>query len=233
MKTLSLVLILLISCGKPIRFEHPDASKSTESAVFWPTYKLPITIKVSKEKFEQFEDILIEVQEEYQAAAGKPLIKFIADDKTISLKNFSESKTIKGSNYLMFKEENKTFLDLILPTMGITQVSWFVPSMKIYQAHIVINFSQGEMELNLLKEVLLHEIGHFLGFNHVKNEDSIMSEYIDHSLVGLRDFDIERIKKKYLKSSRNSALAAPLNLKNLYMVQNQRNNHRNFLKKRS
>ncbi|MFI5390576.1 MAG: matrixin family metalloprotease, partial [Bacteriovoracales bacterium] len=76
-----------------------------------------------------------------------------------------------------------------------------------YQAHIVINFSKGEMEINLFKEVLLHEIGHFLGFNHVTNEDSIMSEYIDHSLAGLRDFDIERIKKKYLKPVINSALA--------------------------
>jgi predicted Zn-dependent protease len=55
------------------------------------------------------------------------------------------------------------------------------------------------LELNLFKEVLLHEVGHFLGFSHVENEDSIMSEYIDHSLVGLRDFDIERIKKKYIK----------------------------------
>lgn len=197
MKTLSLVLILLISCGKPIRFEHPDTSKSTESNVFWPTYKLPVTIKVSKEKFELFEDLLIEVQEEYQEAAGFPLLKFIPDEKTFSLTNFSESKTLKGSNYLMFKEDDKTFLDLILPTMGITQVSWFVPSMQIYQAHIVINFSKGEMELSLFKEVLLHEVGHLLGFNHVTEVDSLMNEFIDPSLPGLRNFDFDRIKKKY------------------------------------
>ncbi len=207
MKTLSLVLILLISCGKPIRFEHPDTSKSTESNVFWPTYKLPISIKVSKEKFELYKDILIEVAEEYQEAAGFPLIKFIADDKTITLKNLSEGKTLKGSNYLMFKEDDKTFLDLILPTMGITQVSWYVPSMRIYQAHIVINFSKGEMELSLFKEVLLHELGHFLGFNHVTEVDSLMNEFIDHSLPGLRDFDIDRIKKKYPKKVRNSSVA--------------------------
>lgn len=208
MKILSLVLILLISCGKPIRFEHPDTSKSTESSVFWPTYKLPVTIKVPKEKFEKFQEIYTEVQEEYEEAAGKPLIKFIADDKNISLKNFSESKAIKGSNYLMFKGDDKNFLDLIFPTMGITQVVWFVPSMQIFQAHIVINFSKGEMELPLFKEILLHELGHFLGFNHVTNEDSIMSEFIDHSLPGLRDFDIERIRKKYARESlRNSRLA--------------------------
>jgi hypothetical protein len=41
----------------------------------------------------------------------------------------------------------------------------------------------------------------------VENEDSIMSEFIDHSLAGLRDFDIERIKKKYLKPAINSTLA--------------------------
>jgi len=209
MKTLSLVLvILLISCGKPHRFEHPDSSKSMESAVFWPTYKLPVTIKVHKEKFEKYQDILEEVQEEYQEAAGFPLIRFISDEKTISLKKFSESKTIRGSNYLMFKEDDKTFLDLILPTMGITQVSWFTPSMQIYQAHIVINFSKGEMELSLFKEVLLHEVGHFLGFDHVKEQDSLMNEFIDHSLPGLREFDIERIRKKYVKRpSRNSRLA--------------------------
>lgn len=207
MKTLSLVLILLISCGKPIRFEHPNTSKPTENNVFWPTYKLPVTIKVHKEKFEKFQDILEEVQDEYQEAAGFPLLKFIPDEKALSLTNFSESKTLKGSNYLMFKEDNETFLDLVLPTMGITQVSWYVPSMRIYQAHIVINFSKGEMELSLFKEVLLHEIGHLLGFNHVSEVDSLMNEFIDHSLPGLRDFDIERIRKKYNKPLRNSSVA--------------------------
>jgi predicted Zn-dependent protease len=208
MKTLSIILtVLLISCGKPTRFEHPDVSKSTEEAIFWPAKKLPITIKVPKEKFEKFQEIYTEVQEEYEEAAGKPLIKFIADDKNIALKNFSESKAIKGSNYLMFKEDDKNFLDLIFPTMGITQVVWMVPSMQIFQAHIVINFSKGEMELALFKEVLLHELGHFLGFNHVANEDSIMGEFIDHSLPGLRDFDIDRIKKKYSRPVRNSGVA--------------------------
>ena len=209
MKTLSILLtILLISCGKPTRFEHPDVSKSTEETVYWPAKKLPVTIKVPKEKFEKFQEIYTEVQEEYAEAAGRPLFKFISDDKNISLKNFSESKEIKGSNYLMFKEDDKTFLDLNLPTMGITQVVWFVPSMQIFQAQIVINFSKSEMDLSLFKEVLLHELGHFLGFNHVANEDSIMGEFIDHSLPGLRDFDLERIRKKYAKKPfRNSTLA--------------------------
>jgi len=208
MKTLSILLtILLISCGKPTRFEHPDVSKSTEETVYWPAKKLPVTIKVPKEKFEKFQEIYTEVQEEYAEAAGRPLFKFISDDKNISLKNFSESKEIKGSNYLMFKEDDKNFLDLSFPTMGVTQVVWFVPSMQIFQAHIVINFSKGEMELPLFKEVLLHELGHFLGFNHVTKEDSIMNEFIDHSYPGLRDFDIERIKKKYAKRERNSAVA--------------------------
>jgi predicted Zn-dependent protease len=208
MKTLSLILlILLTACGKPTRFEHPDTSNSIESSAYWPSYKLPVTIKVPREKFEKFQEIFLEVQEEYEIAADRPLIKFIPDDNKHTLKNFSDSKKIKGSNFLMFKEDEQNFLDLILPTMGITQVSWFVPNMKIYQAHIVINFSKGEMEINLFKEVLLHEIGHFLGFNHVTNEDSIMGEYIDNSLAGLRDFDIERIKKKYLKPAINSALA--------------------------
>jgi hypothetical protein len=210
MKTLSIILtILLISCGKPTRFEHPNVSKSTEETVYWPAKKLPIIIKVPKEKFEKFEDIYTEVQEEYAEAAGKPLFKFIADDKSISLKNFSESKSIKGSNYLMFKEDDKSFLDLIFPTMGITQVVWFVPSMQIFQAHIVINFSKGEMELSLFKEVLLHELGHFLGFGHVTEQDSLMNEFIDHSYPGLRDFDVERIRKKYSKKPlRSSILAA-------------------------
>ena len=205
MKTISFILIiLLVSCGKATRFDHPG---TTENVVFWPSYKLPVTIKVPEEKFEKLQDIFSEVQEDYEESAGHPLFKFVSDKKIFSLNNFSESKEIKGSNYLMFKEDDKTFLDLIAPTLGITQVSWFVPSMQIYQAQIVINFSKGEMDLALFKEVLLHEVGHFLGFNHVTERDSIMNEFINYSLPGLRDFDRERIKKIYGKKIRNSAVA--------------------------
>ncbi len=193
----SILLIFLISCGKPVRFEHPDSSQLTENSLIWPKHKLPVTIKVPKDKFEEFQDIFEEVENEYQEAAERPLFKFIPDNNNFQLKNFSESKKIKGSNFLMFKEDEKSFLDLIEPTMGITQVSWLVPSMKIYQAHIVINFSKGELGPSLFKKVLLHELGHFLGFNHVKNQDSIMSEYIDRSFLGLREFDRQRIKSKY------------------------------------
>ena len=43
---------------------------------------------------------------------------------------------------------------------------------------------------SLLKEVLLHELGHVIGLSHIKNYKSIMSEKIDPTINTLQQIDI-------------------------------------------
>jgi len=184
-----LPIIFLVSCG----WTGPR----------WSNSKLPRTILVPQDKYYQYKHIFDEVEDDYQNAVdGKDIIDFKPTDKSYSWDegmDVLKAPRSGSQSYLFFKESADEYADMGSGTLGTAYSRKFGNLML--QGNIVLNFHNYYNSFfskdAVFKDILLHEVGHILGFGHIDDPTSIMNPY-ESRTTGLSDLDQTAIYNNYI-----------------------------------
>lgn len=184
---LLLPILFLVSCG----WTGPR----------WKNSDLPRTILVPSDKYYEYKEIFDEVEDDYQNAVdGKDLINFKPTDRNPSYDKVNDILKAPQSfkySYLVFKESDNEFKDMT--SLGTAVHRKFGDIMT--QASIVLNFHDYYHNYfskpEVFKDILLHEVGHLLGFEHIEDPTSVMNPY-ESMVTGLSEHDQKRIYDNYI-----------------------------------
>ncbi|RLA62639.1 MAG: hypothetical protein DRQ88_08305 [Epsilonproteobacteria bacterium] len=184
-----LFLFLLVSCG----YDFPR----------WSNSKLPRTILVPQDKYYEYKAIFDEVEDDYQnSVGGKDLVDFKPTDKNLSFSDSGDILKAPSSSkysYLFFRESKDEYKDMEGGSLGLT--SFLKIGSTMLQASIVLNFEDyygGYFSQDgVFKDILLHEVGHLLGFDHIDDSYSVMNPY-ESRTTGLSDYDQGLIYDHYI-----------------------------------
>ncbi|RLA64367.1 MAG: hypothetical protein DRQ88_04020 [Epsilonproteobacteria bacterium] len=178
---LLIVLLLLISCGKPPA--DPD-----------PSYPGLITYNVPTKYYNKYKAQLDWVESDIVSLTGKHLVRFVSydDDPQITtmyegLVDFKSS----GEGWLFFKEEKDQFTNVGDSTAGRA----YIGSASRPLGVIVMNFTNSMLWTGgQFRQVLNHEILHNFGFTHTSGSDhSIMNYRYVYKTRGVTDLDTQRL----------------------------------------
>lgn len=200
--------LALTSCGK---IRGVDGTPYVESGKRWANSKLPLTLRISKKYFDKYKDEFQDVEANFEkAAGGKDLINFVTYDGNYELDKFTDSKAhwdslrsqgqIDHGEYIVYiKDDSEHFTDYDSGTLGLAW-SW---GTNIYWGSLSINLKTLKLGARVY-DVLLHEVGHFLGFPHITEQISWMNP--THTLwpVGFYGDDEQYVYDKYFQFIRDT-----------------------------
>ena len=203
---LSLIIIStfgLTSCGK---MRGVDGTPYLESGKRWSNDKLPVTLKVPQKYYDKYKRQFQDVEGDFESAAGKDLINFVPYDGNYELDKFTDSKShwndLRGKNLIgdnefvvYIKDDKEHFTDYDKNVIGLAW-SW---GQDIYWGSLSISTSAVS-----IYNVLLHEVGHFLGFPHILDEISWMNPTSTLFPMGFANQDEDRVWDKYLQFIRDT-----------------------------
>jgi len=206
LKILSLLFIFVFaSCGKknpppPSGGGGQNGSSYTyeNNGLHYPESDSPVIFYVNSQKYYTYKESFDLAEESYRSKTGKQLVHFVPRDENPKFTNFDDSSSLwteNGERWVMFKENQSEFQD-IDGAAGVALYSWNYQNQLVY-GEIVIDeteVSQGYY----FQQVILHEVGHVLGFNHTfENDYSLMNYNYTYETDGLTYLDIQRTHEKY------------------------------------
>ena len=183
---ISIVLLFLVSCGKP-----PVDSD--------PSFPGPITYNVPTEYYDKYKSQLDLITSDIVSLTGKHLIRFVPNDNNPKYENTKDALSHYNSTneaWVYFKEDNDQFINLSDSALGMAYLG--EPSNPT--GVIVLNFSNPSWSWTgqNFRQTLSHEILHCLGFNHTFDDDySIMNSNYKREIIGLTDLDTQRLAENF------------------------------------
>ena len=215
-KSFSFILILLLSfllsCGQSPGGGggnpgggggNPGNSDSdeyvyTDNGLRYTEANTPVVFYVNKDKYQTHKASFDKTESSYRSKTGKQLIKFVPRDENPKFSTINETSKLwdeKGERWVMFRENESEFTDLD-GAAGVALYSWNQNNELVF-GEIVID-DNTVTKGYYFDQVLLHEIGHTLGFGHTfKNDYSLMNYNYSYKTDGLTYLDIQRTHEKY------------------------------------
>ncbi|MFZ8932290.1 MAG: hypothetical protein ACO20H_11325 [Bacteriovoracaceae bacterium] len=181
-------LLLIVGCGSG----YEDKGNVDRS-------RLPLIYKVNRDKYERYKRSFDHVEESYKSKSGVDLVKFIPDDKNPKFSNmkdaFSTIEYVDGKyhNRVFFKESGSEFTDIGGTVRGV-----HYGNVTSGYGNIFVNIHNKADSYNRVKKVMLHEVGHAVGFGHPPaGSFSVMNSNWLPFLPTLTRFDRRNLHKKY------------------------------------
>ncbi len=201
--------------------DKPNSKNTISSLSFrhWPTSSLPLPLVYSEDFNSNFRG--------YSDDGNNPLEQVLAEwDDAVTANLFDlplgtsvpNKEETKLSDYLddifgIYK--HYTWVPSILgldKALAITQTFTELCSNVIVESDIIFNYKhfpditldKGDASNHDLHSIMLHEVGHLLGFGHENEEPSVMAESLGPADVKrtLEPFDIETVRNRYGGTSR-------------------------------
>jgi hypothetical protein len=200
-----LLLLLIVGCGSNSGGDSGGDSGGnssnninpySENGQRWSNKNLPITYRVPRAYFEKYITQFNNVEASYQAAAGKDLVNFVPVDDDPKFSTTGEAHNAGDytqDNMFIFFKDGDNFNDMDGEILGKTR--WNDNDGDIFYANIFVKENGNANEFG---EVLLHEVGHSLGFQHIEDESSFMNTVTNDPYQGFINTDSDRVQEKYL-----------------------------------
>ncbi|TDJ04037.1 MAG: hypothetical protein E2O68_08910 [Deltaproteobacteria bacterium] len=204
--------LALTSCGK---IRGVDGALYVENGKRWSNTKLPLTLRVPKKYYDKYKKEFQDAEADFQTAAGgKDLIDFVTYDGNYELDKFTDSRShwnslysqglIDHGEYIVYiKDDKEHFTDFKTGIDGSTLGYAWAWGTDIYWGALSLNLYTLKLGARVY-DVLLHEVGHFLGFQHITEQISWMNP--THTLwpVGFAGDDEEWVYDKYFQFIRDT-----------------------------
>ena len=181
-------LLMIVGCGSG----YVDKGNVDRS-------KLPLIYKVSRDKYERYKVSFDHVERVYKSKSGVDLVKFIPDDENPKFANmrdaFSSINYVDGKyhNRVFFKESASEFTDIANDKGG-----YYYGNVQSGYGNIFVNIHDRASSYNRVKKIMLHEVGHAVGFGHPPSGSfSVMNSNWLPFLPTLTRFDRRNLHKKY------------------------------------
>ena len=198
MKNLILIFVLVLSSSCIVKDAIKladtikDYEKFDENKLKWT--KFPIVITLPESKRDQTENIVHEVLTRWNNAMGFEALVY-------EYENFNESleHTRIDKNRIFFA--NSSFKELAMAYRSYTKNELYYSRISFNTRHDFSELNNNE-SANYFESVLMHEIGHLLGENHVSetiDSESVMNpkqvSYVNKA--NLSQGDVNRIRLRY------------------------------------
>ena len=191
------ITLIFASCAK---YQGVDGAPYVENGTRWKNSDLPITFKVPRKYYNQYKTQFENVEADYQEAAGKDLVNFVPVDEDPKYNTHWDAHKATGYDknnmYIYIKDSDNNFTDFEVDTVG-QELKYYNFNGDITFSSIVIAENRSMM-LYHFEEVLLHEVGHALGFQHITDDVSYMNPTKTWFWYGFQNNDEERVRQKYL-----------------------------------
>lgn len=203
---LSFVFVTLIGCGQKevgnLGVVEASGVGST-SELRWPENLIPIKIRFPKSLESQLYQSVYYAVEEWNIKADRPLLYFEFADFTTAMPD----DTYDSKNNF-YSQNNWAVTGYANGVLAITRFYYY--NNILLEADIVLNNTRNYHYNSLaddtiasnqfdVQSILLHEFGHFLGFDHTNESDSVMKPTLSSGSVVryLSQKDVERLLSRY------------------------------------
>lgn len=199
-------ILTLIGCGQKDAnnlgvTESTGVGASTE--LRWPENLIPIKIRFPRALESQIYQSAYYAIEEWNTKADRPLLYF----EFVDLPADIPSDTYDGKNNF-YSQNNWNITGYANGVLAITRFYYY--NGKMLEADIVLNNTKSYHYHSLaddtisyfeydVQSILLHEFGHFLGFDHTNEPDSVMKTTLMSGSFArsLSIKDVERLNSRY------------------------------------
>lgn len=210
-----LLVLSLFGCsqGSEIHYDPPTTNPTTNTLKAWNQNSFPLIIYVPND-MNPYQQSVLNSEKAWNDALGFEVFRFIFNDNSKLNTQWSKQyDSLYDSYFGIFKilSPNWNFTDINSGVLAFTGT--LTQNGQIIHADVLFNFQNysfgdaGDGSYNAqfiidFESVLTHELGHFLGLNHIAaNEDpnSVMLPKISRGAVKriLSNGDIIRIKSLY------------------------------------
>lgn len=207
--TLLLCLILtLLSCGRkaetsntpPTITTTPATNIYSENGKKFHNSKMPLVIKVPRNKYDRYRSQFDEVENEVRSQSGKPLITFFPSDLDPKFADKWDSESLyinNGEIWVLFREDSTQFSNLDDDSAA-EALTWSYNGGSLAYGQIVMDFTVDQWSDYNFNQVLYHEILHLIGFGHTFDDDiSVMNYDYVYNINGMSELDNDRVAQKY------------------------------------
>lgn len=177
---------MLAACAKneEVHYDPPTTNGNNQSPTkAWNVNDLPITVYIPSD-LNAYRVSIENSAETWRSAFGRPVFNFIFDDANHPNTQWAGSLDSLYDNYFgLFKMISWNFNNIDSGVLAFTGT--LTQTGRIIHADILFNFKNyrfGDVTLNPTDQnlidyesVLTHELGHFLGLNHIEIADDPLS----------------------------------------------------------